>query len=252
MALTATPGIGRAADTDSETATSPNASVSIEDEFSPAYDDLSGSSNTINLRAQIPWGKPLLLFAGTGRRLHVLRIRLPFVTSAPANAITGSGDTTLVGLAIFDSKTSRWVIGPSLRLPTASHGALGSGKWQIGPAAGYTLKLKSTTLGIFTQNFFSFAGDGSRPPVARSQLDPTIVFALPGGWAIGTSQMRFTYDWNTRAWTDVPLGVRIERSGLGVGGRLTAAIEAEKNLADVRGASAWTLRASLLLLAASP
>jgi len=216
--------------------------VSLEDEVSPSYSGLSGSSNQLNFRAQVPLGQyirhPLLW----SRRLQMIRLKLPVVTSAPSTAVKGNGDTTLLGLQYLGVKERQWLVGPAFRLPTASVNDLGSGKWSVGPAAGYTYVHGTTSIGLFTQSFFSFAGPRSRQSVAQTQLQPGLFFSLPRGWIAGTSQMQFTYNWQRGQWTALPLGLRIARNIETEKRNLSAGFEAEKNLIHVEGTPGWTLR----------
>jgi hypothetical protein len=219
--------------------------VSLEEEVSPTYDGLSGSSSTINFRAQLPLGSKFSLpFIDRRLPLQLIKLKLPFVTSAPRNAISGNGDTTLVGLQYLGTQEKGVSFGPAFKLPTASTSALGSGKWSVGPAGGYTYTNPDgmSAFGIYTQSFFSFAGDGSRPSVSQTQLQPTAFFALGPGFSIGTSTMQFTYNWELPGWTDVPLGIRIAQDFAAGSGKLTAGFEAEKNLINTPGAIGWTLR----------
>jgi hypothetical protein len=223
----------------------PSLWVSLEEEVSPNYDRVSGSSSTINFRAQLPLGpQGLLPFVNAQRHLQLIKLKIPFVNSAPQNAIKGNGDTTLVSLDYLGTPEKEGSIGPSFKIPTASSGALGSGKWSVGPAGGYTYTdpRGKSSIGIYTQSFFSFAGDGSRPPVSQTQLQPAAFFVLGHGLSIGTSTMQFTYNWETPGWTDVPLGMRIAQNFNAWSGKLTAGFEAEKNLVNTTGATGWTLR----------
>jgi hypothetical protein len=208
---------------------------SAEEEGSPSYDDETGSSTQLNLRGQIPY------LAGSVQ--YVFRIKLPIVTSAPATSITGAGDISLFDLAVLDNPRGRWLAGATIRLPSAQNDSLGSGKYSVGPAFGYETRQGPWTLGFFNQDFFSVIGPESRSPVGQTKIDPTIAYALPRGWTIGTSTMSFTYDWVRNEWTGLPVGVRIDKAFQNELHPLDAYLEIEKNLAAVPGVPAWTIRA---------
>lgn len=208
---------------------------SAEEEISPSYDDTTGSSTVLNLRGQIPYV--------AGGVQYVFRIKLPIVTSAPATSITGAGDISLFDLAVFDNPHGRWLAGVTIRLPSAQNDSLGSGKYSVGPAVGYETSQGPWTLGLFNQDFFSVAGPQWRSPFGQTKIEPTVAYALPRGWTIGTSTMSFTYDWVRNAWTAVPVGVRIDKAFQATLHSLDASLEAEKNLAAVPGVPAWTIRA---------
>ncbi len=186
----------------------PNPWYSVEDEYVPDFEDASGSSNQITLRAQVPLGRynkmPAVFSAG--HALNLIKFKLPFTTSSPSDAgsevITGGGDMSVVSLALFGSAEKRWAAGPAFKFPTASQSDLGSGKWSIGPALGYTYEPGPWTFGIYTQSFFSYAGPKSRPPVAQTQIAPTISYAFAHGWTVGNSEMQYIYNYNLGAFTE--------------------------------------------------
>jgi len=214
----------------------PAPSVSIEEEVSPEYDDESGSSSLVNLRAQLPY------VAGAQ---YVLRLKLPIVISAPATAVTGAGDLALYDLAVTDTARGRWLEGVTIRIPTAQNDSLGSGKYSIGPAFGYETVRGPWTLGFFQQSFFSVIGPASRSAVGQSKIEPSVTLAVGRGWGIGLSSMAFTYDWVRDKWTEVPVGLRVAKRFSGGLNPLEASLEMEQNLADARGAPSWTIRTLL-------
>jgi hypothetical protein len=220
---------------------------SLEDQVTANYDDVRGSSNTLNVRGQIPLGQlgqylsPLL----APGNLQLIKFKIPFVTSAPNDAVTGNGDTTLVALEYLGAKARKWVVGPVLKIPTASETDLGSGRWSIGPAGGFTYSNGSTVIGLYAQTYFSFAGPKSRGPVSQTQFQPGLTFSLPGGWSVGTSEMQFTYNWVNNTWQNVPLGICIARRLQNSHHQLVMGLEAEKNLAPVRTTTVWTFRMNL-------
>jgi hypothetical protein len=214
----------------------PAPSVSIEEEVSPEYDDENGSSSLLNVRAQMPY------LAGAQ---YVLRFKLPIVTSAPATAVTGAGDLALFDLAVSDAAHGRWLEGVTIRVPTAQNDSLGSGKYSIGPAFGYEAVDGPWTLGFFQQDFFSVIGPKSRSPVGQSKIEPTVTLALARGWSIGLSSMAVTYDYVRNEWTEVPVGLRVAKRFSNGLRPLEASLEMEQNLADARGAPAWTIRTML-------
>jgi hypothetical protein len=214
----------------------PGLYVSIEEEVSPNYDDESGSSNLINLRAQVPYA------AGAQ---YVFRLKLPIVTSAPGTAVTAAGDLALYDLAVSDTTQGRWLEGLTIRVPTAQNNSLGTGKYSIGPAFGYQIQHGLWTVGFFQQSFFSVVGPDSRSPVGQSKIEPVLMFALPRGWSVGLSSMTLTYDWVRNEWTEVPVGMQVDKRFSETLRPLEASFEMEQNLADVKDAPGWTIRSQL-------
>ena len=209
--------------------------VSAEDELSPGYYSEAGSSNQVNLRAQIPYGDS---------STYYVRIKLPIVTSAPPEAITGAGDLAVTNFAIFNPARPAWVGGLTFRFPTAND-SLGTHKYSLGPALGYTVNLGRWTLGLSEESYFSVIGPSSYPSVGKSQLSPTLRLALYNGWSIGFSTMQFTYDWVINRWTDVPFGLRLEKHGIAGLASLDAYADAERNLVHTAETPGWTIRSAV-------
>ena len=44
-----------------------------------------------------------------------------------------------------------------------------------------------------------------------SVLQPILNYQLGQGWAIGVSEMTFTYDWEADRWSSLPLGVQLSK-----------------------------------------
>jgi hypothetical protein len=219
----------------------PSTTVSTEDEFSPSYQNESGSSNIVNLRAQIPYDDSSWL----------VRVKLPIVTAAPAESVTGAGDLALWDLAVMNAGNGQWLVGGTLRVPTA-HDSLGTNKYSIGPSAGYLTQQGASTVGFSVNAFFSVVGPSSYPGVAKTQLEPEFKYNLSSGWSVGLSTMQFTYDWVRNRWTDVPLGFRIGKSAIGSMKRFDTYFEMERNLADVADSPGWTIRALVRYELAGP
>ena len=231
----------------------PNLWFSLEDE---SLQTVSGSSNQLNLRAQIPLAAnpPIANLLASGQALSLIKLKMPIVLSAPSNAgieaATGTGDVTATWLGGFGTSQSRWAAGAAFKFPTGS-GSLGSGKWSAGPALGYTYGTGRWTFGVYTQSFFSYAGSGSRSPVAQTQVEPQISVALSDGWSLGTSDMKFTYDYDEGSFANVPVGVRIAKQIKAGSRRWDAYFEAEKNL-KASGGTTWSLRLGAKLVFLRP
>lgn len=223
----------------------PRPYVSLEEEYSPDYNDEAGQSVLLNLRAQLP-------YLENGQQ-YVIRVKLPFVTTSPAQAVGGVGDSTLTYLAVDDGGGGRWTYGATMKLPTAGDSSLGSGKYSIGPAGSYEHVSGVWSLSLGTTNYFSVIGPASRAQVAQTKIDPGAELSLPRGWAIGTSTMSYTYNWVPGTWINVPLGLRIEKafgtnSGLPLAQLLAPIVgsaEFEKNLVAAADTPSWTIRVML-------
>ena len=220
------------------------------------FNGLPGSVEQHSLVVQpiIPWK--------LGGRPHISRITVPYVLSAPdwdagtadcspdvptPNHIpckdqTGLGDTAAVSFFLFNTSAGRIGVGPVLVLPTGK-ASLGSGKWQAGPAAVFIGKSPKLIYGGLAQTFFSFAGDRDRDSVRTFVFNPILSYDLGGNWAIGRSDMGFSYDLKAGTWSNVPLGVRIEKMFTAWGKKGTRVfIDVEKNLRDDQISTGTTVR----------
>ncbi len=213
----------------------------LQDEYTPNYNGTTGGGNVVNLRAQIP----LETQTDPARPLNLLRIKLSFTTQSPNFSLTGQGDSTLWFLSSYTAHVASWQTGVIAKIPTGERNSLGNGKWSLGPVIGYTFSKGARTIGLRMQSYFSVAGPSWRTGVAQTQLTPSLAYGIGDGWTVGTSSMDFTYDWIINRWTDVPVGVAIERDFRGGFARIGAIFEIEDNLAKARGSGRETLRLQL-------
>ncbi len=159
----------------------------------PGSDRLSGSTvdvttETLNLRMDHSLDlAPLWILA--------LRGDLPLLAKTPAlpgnpdgDYFTGVGDADVQAI-IVHNLDQRWTVGFGARLiaPTGDE-ALGSGKWQIMPAAGVRYALweinSSSYFEPVVRYAVSFAGDPTRKNISNLQLAPTFNVGLPDRWFI--------------------------------------------------------------------
>ena len=94
-------------------------------------------------------------------------------SSDPFGRTTGLGDMAYVGLVgpkhlprVGDGKLFL-AAGPTMIFPTASEAILGQGKWQAGPAFAAGFLTEHWRLGLFPQQWWSFAGDDHRSAVSQ-------------------------------------------------------------------------------------
>ncbi len=194
---------GQALDQAANDPTASLMSIQIQTLYSGDYYNLSAEdSSAVLLRSAIPFT--------TGSTKHIARGTLPIVTDNPSNE-TGLGDLVLFDLLAFDKSWGRWGAGLVGMFPTASDEKLGSGKWSAGPAVGFVARSEKLMWGVFNQNLFSFAGDDDRDDVGVSILQPIVNYSLPNKWSVGVSEMNITYDWEKSSWTNLPLGLKVNK-----------------------------------------
>jgi len=156
----------------------------------------------------------------------IIRPVVPLVWSTPIpegfddfDHKSGIGDIQLPFVfAVPDSKAGKWIIGggPVFEFPTATDDALGADQWSMGPAIALGYKTKSLTSVLFF-NYFSKIGssdqDDGTPDTSKGTLLYSMVYALKGGWQIGSNP---TISYNDRAssgnkW-NVPVGVFVGKT----------------------------------------
>jgi hypothetical protein len=123
----------------------------------------------------------------------------------------GFGDIVLLEL-LSPAHTGHWILGagPTFIFPTATSDFTGQGKWQAGPAVVVGYLTKEFIVGVFPQQWWSFAGDSSRPDTSQMNLQPFFAWFFGEGWSVGYSG-NILADWkapSNNRWT-VPIGVAI-------------------------------------------
>jgi hypothetical protein len=123
----------------------------------------------------------------------------------------GFGDITLVEL-LSPANSGHWILGagPTFIFPTATSDFTGQGKWQAGPAFVVGYLTDKFFVGAFPQQWWSFAGDSSRPDTSHLNLQPIATWFLGEGWSVGYSG-NILADWKASSgdrWT-VPIGVSV-------------------------------------------
>ncbi len=179
----------------------------------------------------------------------------------PFGRTTGLGDIAYVGLVgpkqlpkVGDGKLFL-AAGPTMIFPSASEDILGQGKWQAGPALAAGLLTEHWRLGIFPQQWWSFAGEDRRRSVSQMNLQYFIYYAPTPEWEIGMSPNAFV-NWNASSGNQVTFPV-----GLGVHhlfniGQLPVSVGIEVNYSvihptDLPG-SRWDIRFTLMPLLPAP
>ncbi len=205
-------------------------------EFHNLDDEESG---VIQFRSAIPFT--------TGELNHIGRITVPLVTDNPSGG-EGIGDVSIFDLVVFDEDWGRWGVGIDSLLPTATDDALASEKWAVGPAAGFIAQEGKLLWGAFNQNVFTVAGNDDKEDINASIVQPIINYSLPDGWAVGTSEMNFTYNWEKGEWATIPLGAKLTKLYKAGDTPIQTFLTAEHNFADSNVAPEWTFSVGFKVL----
>ena len=138
---------------------------------------------------------------------------VPYTTpSGQTERTTHFGDWTQLEL-LSPANSEPWLLGagPTFIFPTAGSPYTGQGKWQAGPAVVVAYMTKKFVVGVFPQQWWSFAGDPSRPETSQMNIQPIAALFFDGGWSVGYSG-NITANWKASGaanqWT-VPLGLAV-------------------------------------------
>ena len=87
-----------------------------------------------------------------------------------------------------------WGIGPVALIPTATETALGTGKLGLGPTGVALVQTGPWTVGMLANHLWSVVGEGSRPDVNATVLQPFVTYTLPNGVSFFLNS-ETSYDW---------------------------------------------------------
>ena len=137
------------------------------------------------------------------------------VPGRPGNPDPAPGDTVF-GLSDFadailitpnKAEGVLWGVGAMLGFPTATDGALGSGKWSAGPAGRVAYQSGPWRFALLAGTRWSFAGDESRADISQLMMRGLVRRSLPNNWFLLYSPI-ITANWKARSgqrWL-LPLG----------------------------------------------
>ncbi len=134
----------------------------------------------------------------------------PYETSTGADArTTNFGDWTQLEL-FSPANSGHWLLGagPTFIFPTAGSVYTGQGKFQVGPAIVLAYMTKKYIVGVFPQQWWSYAGDANRSNTSQMNIQPIANLFFEGGWNVGYSG-NILVDWrapSNNRWT-VPIGI---------------------------------------------
>jgi hypothetical protein len=187
--------------------TAPLYQISITNFYSSNLYDAEGSTNLFQFQPVLPISQSERIpFA------QIVRFTVPVITTPEPDRTTGLGDIVFLDLFVPKPKSwGIWGVGLTMVAPTAREDSLGSGKWQIGPAATFMyFKIKKWQLGCILENPVSFAGDSSRPDVNTFIFQP-IINRMIGKWYVGIGDFTWSVDWTDDAAVTIPLGFQVGR-----------------------------------------
>ena len=187
----------------------------------------NGDSQSVQFRPTIPfqaWG-----------HINVLRVTVPYDVQSGDGA--GIGDVEIFDLVVVQESWGRWGVGPSLRLISDAD----DDSLQAGPAAAAVAKNRYWTVGALTQNFLN-------DDASQSRLQPILAYKFDDEWSIGIGESEFRYDWNSDRWSQLPLGIELDKIVDLRGQKMQLFVNPQYNFARDESNSGWTLYLGLTLL----
>ena len=183
-------------------------------QLQPNYTVFHGGGQQLDLMTRIimPFDGVYLPFIKTKNKDYftMVRIEIPLISqtydSVSEKNATGLGDINISEALAIKFSWGKIGFGPCIGIPTATNPVLGSGKWTAGLAAVaiYT-KPKHVMLGVFMNQYFSYAGSPSRPAKNYMTVQPFIDFVFNKGYFIMINPI-ITFDWQNDNYT-VPLAL---------------------------------------------
>jgi hypothetical protein len=184
-------------------------------QMQPNYTLKGDEAHQINLTTRIiqpsgSIGLPFIKSKDPGRIYTLYRIEVPMVgqtfPSDPAKDGTGIGDIILLDVVAFKQDWGLLGVGPGLIIPTMKPEQISSRKWATGiTAVALNTKTKGLQWGALAQQFFSFGGDGSRPPQQFMLFQPIFNKILEKGKFIQFSPI-MNFNW-TNSTYNIPLAL---------------------------------------------
>ncbi len=129
----------------------------------------------------------------------------------------GAGDQAGIGDVVQSlflspaNPTAGWIwgVGPVFLLPTGSDRLLSADKWGAGPTAVALRQQGPWTYGALVNHIWSFAGDGDRPDVDTTFMQPFLSYTTSTAWTF-TIASESTYDWENEDWS-VPINFVVSK-----------------------------------------
>ncbi|MBK6927265.1 MAG: hypothetical protein IPH15_06810 [Comamonadaceae bacterium] len=128
-----------------------------------------------------------------------VNLELPTVKySSPLLNEAGLGDVQFRIRKVTNFEQGALILGAEAVAPTASHDALGLGKWQLNPVVGFVYSFTPMTfLYMGYKHLYSVGGDSARPDINMSQPRMLLAYTSPKGWWV-LGDLKYTRDHNSR------------------------------------------------------
>ena len=160
----------------------------------------------------------------------------------------GLGDTVASQFIVAKEPKNGLIFGygPVELIPTATDSKLGGKKFGLGPTAVALKQQGPVTIGLLGNHIWSVAGDGNRPDISATFLNPFYTVTNKNSFSV-TGQCEFTYDWKNKQ-TTLPLIASFSQVTKLNGMPASFSFGAKVYVARPSSAPRWGLRASYTLL----
>lgn len=210
-------------------------------------------------KLQFNWNfQPVLTFDLNKDLRLVTRPVVPIYSSPYQSGISdvkykaGLGDAEFMAmLTPGGSQSSGFIFGagPTAIFPSATDKELGNGKWQMGPALAALYMDEKWVVGVFPQQWWSFAGDASRKDVSLTKAQYFLWYSPAPTWQVGMAP-NIIVDWMQpkaeNRWT-VPVGLGVSK--MTVLGNLPVKFSVEADYSVIRPrtipGNEWTFKLTI-------
>jgi hypothetical protein len=182
--------------------------------WEPSYTDRRGSnSSRLLLRLHVTYEDLLIPGIEVDGFYSVLRIEIPLlsVNGVPPRDVAGLGDVGGFDIVALRRPWGQVGVGGAFVFPSATSPLLGSGKFQVGPAAAvFVTRFDPFHFGLLVRDFVSFAASPSRPSLHYISVEPLLVL-LPSATYFLLSMPVMVFDWKRAGLTSVPVNLGFGR-----------------------------------------
>ncbi len=222
-------------------------SLPFQNNTSFGFGPEEGVQNVLNIQPVYP--------VGISKNVNLInRVILPVVHQpeiVPGEGSTfGLGDATYT--AFFSPKKPGkliWGAGPIIAIPTATHDALGSDQWAVGPSVVGLTMPGSWVVGALVSNIWSIDSSDDDGDVNFFLAQVFATYNKPSGWYY-TSAPIFTANWEARSgqkWT-IPVGGGMGKVFTMGKQPINASLQAFYNVEKPEFAADWQIRFQFTLL----
>jgi hypothetical protein len=204
--------------------------------FGFKYNHIDGFHGNSSESANLVQIQPVIPFQAFGVP-NILRITATGTIDGPGRS--GFNDVAVFNLFIINEAWGRWGFGPVMDF--IHDPAPGGDSFTAGPAIGAVLNQGKWTYGAFNQNFI-----GSNTEL--SSIQPVIAYQLGDGYSLSAGEAQFTYDWRSRQWVNLPVGLALNKVMEVHGQPIKLSVNPEYNFSDVHGTAQFTIRFGVSLI----